>query len=404
MLNLEMFRMDEVQSTDDPVIQQTLLVAGTRSALALPIRTPSGELGALACHRRNQVQPWTDSEVELLSAVVNQLAIAINQAELYTQQLDAASTAQTKAAQLEHALRELKQTQAQLIQSEKMSSLGQLVAGVAHEINNPVNFIYGNLSYANAYALDLLRLLQLYQEHYPQPPAAIQAQAEEIDLIFLLEDLPKILSSMKVGADRIREIVLSLRNFSRLDEAEMKTVDIHEGIDSTLLILQNRLKAKPDRSGIQLVKEYGDLPKVECYAGQINQVFMNILTNAIDALEAVHYSRLAVRGNKPSTMNSEESPTIWIRTSTVQPNQVRIQIADNGPGMTEEVSSRLFDPFFTTKPVGSGTGLGMSISYQIVDKHNGQLKCISAPGQGAEFLIEIPIEQQKSQLLVNQEV
>ncbi|MBD2048336.1 PAS domain S-box protein [Coleofasciculus sp. FACHB-64] len=404
MLNLEMFRLDEVQTPDDPVIPQTLLVAGTRSALALPIQTPSGELGALACHRRNQVQPWTDSEVELLSAVVNQLAIAINQAELYNQQLDAASTAQTKAAQLEHALRELKQTQAQLIQSEKMSSLGQLVAGVAHEINNPVNFISGNLSYANAYALDLLRLLQLYQEHYPQPPAAIQAQAEEIDLVFLLEDLPKILSSMKVGADRIREIVLSLRNFSRLDEAEMKTVDIHEGIDSTLLILQNRLKAKPDRSGIQIVKEYGNLPKVECYAGQINQVFMNILTNAIDALEAVHCSPFAVRGNKPSTMNPEESPTIWIRTSTVQPNQVRIQIADNGPGMTEEVSSRLFDPFFTTKPVGSGTGLGMSISYQIVDKHNGQLKCISAPGQGAEFLIEIPIEQQKSQLLVNQEV
>lgn len=397
MLNLEMFRMDEVQSTDAPVIQQTLLVAGTQSALALPIQTPSGELGVLACHRRSQVQPWTDSEVELLSAVVNQLAIAINQAELYNQQLDAASTAQTKAAELEHALRELKQAQAQLIQSEKMSSLGQLVAGVAHEINNPVNFIYGNLSYATAYTLSLLNLLHLYQEHYPQPSAAIQAQTEEIDLVFLLEDLPKILSSMKVGADRIREIVLSLRNFSRLDEAEMKTVDIHEGIDSTLLILQNRLKAKPDRSGIQLVKEYGNLPQVECYAGQINQVFMNILTNAIDALEAVH-------GNEASTMNPKEFPTIWIRTSTVKPNQVRIQIADNGPGMTEEVSSRLFDPFFTTKPVGSGTGLGMSISYQIVDKHKGQLKCISAPGQGAELLIEIPIQQQKSQLLVNQEV
>ncbi|MEW5860860.1 MAG: PAS domain S-box protein, partial [Cyanobacteriota bacterium] len=404
MLNLEMFRMDEVQSTDNSAIQQTLLVAGTQSALALPIQTPSGELGALACHRRNQAQPWTDSEVELLSAVVNQLAIAINQAELYNQQLDAANTAQTKAAQLEHALRELKQTQAQLIQSEKMSSLGQLVAGVAHEINNPVNFISGNLSYATAYTLDLLRLLHLYQEHYPQPPAAIQAQAEEIDLVFLLEDLPKILSSMKVGADRIREIVLSLRNFSRLDEAEMKTVDIHEGIDSTLLILQNRLKAKPDRSGIQIVKEYGDLPKVECYAGQINQVFMNILTNAIDALEAVHCSQFAVHSKESSTMHHEEFPTIWIRTSTVQPNQVRIQIADNGPGMTEEVSSRLFDPFFTTKPVGSGTGLGMSISYQIVDKHNGQLKCISAPGQGAEFLIEIPIQQQKSQLVGNQEV
>jgi signal transduction histidine kinase len=326
--------------------------------------------------------------VELLRAVADQLAIAIDQAELYKQTHLAAITAQEQATTLQETLRELQQTQAQLVQSEKMSSLGQMVAGVAHEINNPINFIYGNLSHADQYAQDLLHLVQLYQEHYPNPAEVIQADIEAIELDFIREDLPKILSSMKMGADRIREIVLSLRNFSRLDEAEMKWVDIHEGLNNTLLILAHRLKAKQgEHLDIQVVKDYGKLPPVQCYAGQLNQVFMNILTNAIEAIE--DYNK------EYSSEDIKKRPnTIWICTQVVDSEQVVILIGDNGPGMTEEVRTKLFDPFFTTKPVGQGTGLGMSISYQIVvEKHGGQLECISAPKQGTTFLIQIPIQQ-----------
>src|SRR5919202_831733 len=242
-----------------------------------------------------------------------------------------------------------------------MSGLGQMVAGVAHEINNPVNFITGNLSHATNYIQDLLDLINYYQQHYPNPNPELQGFIEEIDLEFLIEDLPKILSSMKMGADRIQEIVLSLRDFSRLDDAQMRPVNLHEGIDSTLLILHNRLKPKGKYPGVTVIKQYGNLPPVECYAGQINQVFMNIISNAIDALEG------------------------W-RLETVD------RIRDNGPGMSPSVVRRLFDPFFTTKPVGKGTGLGLSISHQIiVEKHGGLLQCYSEPGQGAEFWIQIPI-------------
>lgn len=287
-----------------------------------------------------------------------------------------------QAQRLEQALRELQQTQSQLVQSEKLSSLGQLVAGVAHEINNPVNFIYGNLTHAHDYTQDLIHLLNLYQQHYP-PVSEIIEEAEAIDLEFLIEDLPKLLSSMRVGAERIRQIVLSLRNFSRLDEADMKAVDIHEGIESTLLILHNRLKANSDRSGgIEVIKEYCPLPLVECYAQQLNQVFMNLVANAIDAFE--------MENRKIPIQN----PQIWIRTEVIDKSKVVIRIGDNGPGMTQEVRSKLFEPFFTTKPTGKGTGLGLSISHQIVvEKHGGQLKCFSAPGQGAEFIIEIPVRQ-----------
>lgn len=299
--------------------------------------------------------------------------------------LDAIAAAQT--VKLKQALHELQQTQAQLIQSEKMSSLGQLVAGVAHEINNPVNFIYGNLTYAQEYLHNLLNLIVLYQQAYPYPSSAIQKYSEEIDLDFLAEDLPRLLSSMKVGTERIRQIVLSLRNFSRLDESEMKPVNIHDGIDSALLILQNRLKSKSEYPGIEVIKEYGNLPLVECYAGQLNQVFMNILTNAIDAIES-HSTQLALKGREPYL------GTITICTEVSSTNQIVVRIADNGPGITEAVRRQVFDPFFTTKPVGKGTGLGLSISYQIItEKHGGFLDCISKQGQGAEFLIEIPVRQ-----------
>ncbi len=296
---------------------------------------------------------------------------------------------------LEKALQELQQAQLQLIQSEKMSSLGQLVAGVAHEINNPTSFIFGNLAYADQYIKDLLGLLQLYQQYYPNPVPEIQAQIKAIDLDFLIEDLPKLLNSMKMGTERIRQIVLSLRTFSRMDEAETKAVNIHEGIDSTLMILEHRLKDQGDRRAIEVIKEYGNLPLVECYAGQLNQVFMNILANAIDAFdESLVIGHSSLVQDKGQMTNDKGQ--IHIRTEVIEPNQVSIRIADNGPGIPEEVKQRLFDPFFTTKSVGKGTGMGLSISYQIItEKHGGSLECISQLGSGAEFVITIPLRQQK---------
>ncbi|HEY9751195.1 MAG TPA: PAS domain S-box protein [Allocoleopsis sp.] len=315
-----------------------------------------------------------------------QANLLLKQEIVEREQVEAAlrqSEAQLKqqAQQLEAALYELQRTQSQLVQSEKMSSLGQLVAGVAHEINNPVSFIYGNVKYADEYIQTVLHLLTLYQQQCPHPSGELEAALAGIDLNFLIADLQKLLQSMKVGAERIREIVLSLRNFSRLDEAEMKAVNIHEGLDNTLLILKNRFKANANQPEITVLRDYGELPLVECYAGQLNQVFMNILSNAIDALETTCQKQT----------HQCQPGTIHICT-TVQPNNwVVIRIADNGPGMSEAVQRRLFDPFFTTKPVGQGVGLGLSISYQIVvEKHGGYLKCHSIPGQGTEFVIEIP--------------
>jgi PAS domain S-box-containing protein len=365
----------------DPTTHALLQAAGITSTLLLPLETKSGQMGAVICHHYQGAREWNVSEVDLLQAVVNQLAIAIDQAELYAQTRAAALAAQTQAFHLSEALQDLKHKEAQLIQSEKMSSLGQMVAGVAHEINNPVNFIYGNLTYAKDYTSDLLELIELYQHCYPDPRLEIQEKIEDIELDFLLEDLPKIMGSMEMGADRIRQIVVSLRNFSRLDEAEVKPVDIHEGIDSTLLILQNRLKSKSTHSGIELIKNYGKLPKVKCYAGQLNQVFMNIISNGIDALEDQPEPRQIIIYTELLSSDCSQLP------------EVLISIKDNGPGITETVKKQLFDPFFTTKPVGKGTGLGLSISYKIVvEKHGGTLQCFSELGKGCEFQIQIPIE------------
>ncbi|MEQ9481652.1 sensor histidine kinase [Coleofasciculus sp. F4-SAH-05] len=269
-------------------------------------------------------------------------------------------------------IRDLQQAQVQLIQSEKMSSLGRMVAGLAHEINNPVNFIYGNLSYVQDYTHDILELLHLYQQQYPQPSAEIQRKLDDIDLQFIREDLPKIMNSMQVGSERIRQIILSLRNFSRLDEAEMKRVDLHEGIDNTLLILNSRLT-----QNIKVIKQYGQIPLIECYPAQLNQVFMNIINNAIDELSVE--SGLAKR-------------QILIQTQHVDSDHVEITIQDTGSGIPPNIKPKIFDPFFTTKPVGQGTGMGLAISYQIIEKHQGKIKVISELGQGSEFIVSLPIK------------
>ncbi|MEB3280958.1 MAG: AAA family ATPase [Lyngbya sp.] len=371
-----------------------------KSILCTPVSKQGQLIGILYLENNLVSGAFTSERLQLLEVITTQAAISLENARLYDNlaiaksQLEATNqTLEQKVQQrtqelheknqcLAQTLEELQRTQTQLIQSEKMSSLGQLVAGVAHEINNPVNFIFGNITHAQEYAEDLLEVIKAYQECYPEPVEAVQDLIEEVELDFLVEDFPKLLNSMEMGANRIREIVESLRNFSRLDEAEVKSVNIHEGIDSTLMILHNRLKAKPDEPGIEVIKNYGDLPPIECYPGKLNQVFMNILSNAIDTLQ-----------QKRKETDSEPGK-ITITTAATTDQKIKIKIADNGLGMSEKVQKQIFDPFFTTKPVGKGTGLGLAISYQIVvERHQGQLSCISTPNEGTEFIIEIPIRQ-----------
>ena len=360
---------------NDFLVQATQGGKYPRHETFVPILQGEKLWGLLVAYQNSQPRYWQDDEINLLAQVGVQLGIALQQAELLQQ-------TRQQAAELTQTLEELKQSQARLIQGEKMAGLGQLVAGVAHEINNPVNFISGNLIHVNEYTQALLNLINLYHKNYPDSVAEIQREEDDIDLDFINEDLPKTLASMNIGVDRIKGIVSSLRTFSRIDEAQMKPVDIHEGIDSTLLILHHRLGEKSEYPSIEIIKEYGNLPLVECYPAQLNQVFMNILSNGIDALQETCLHRVPVK-----------TPIIRIRTSVIL-DRVAICISDNGPGIVEDMRSRIFDPFFTTKAIGKGTGLGLSISYHIVvEKHQGQLRCISDRDRGTEFWIEIPIHQ-----------
>jgi GAF domain-containing protein len=352
-----------------------------RAYTIVPIFQGDKLWGLLAAYQNTKPRQWLEDEVSLLAQIGLQLGVALQQAELLEQ-------TRLQKEKLNQALFELQHTQTQLIQGEKMAGLGQLVAGIAHEINNPINFIYGNLSHVSEYTEHLLRTLSLYQQKFPEPGVEIQQQAKNIDLDFITEDLPKTLNSMESGAERILQLIESLRSFSRLDHAQMKPVDIHEGIDSTLLILQHRLKFKPDVQAIEVIKKYGDLPLVECYPAQLNQVFMNLLGNAIDAIETECKENYSAPNDR-----KYYRPQIVIHTQVLQSEKILICINDNGCGVLESVRSRVFDPFFTTKELGKGTGLGLSISYQIiVEKHGGKIECFSEAGKGAEFWIEIPIK------------
>lgn len=337
------------------------------SYLAVPLSTQNEQQGYLICSRTAR-SGWKAGEKELLRTIADQLTIAITQADLYTQ-------TQEQVQLLNHTLTELKKTQTHLVQSEKMSSLGQMVAGIAHEINNPVNFIYGNLPHTAQYVEEILSLLALYKQHLTEIPLEISEFEGDIDLEFLEQDLPQMLNSMKIGAERIRNLVLSLRNFSRLDEMDKKAVNLPEGIDNTLLLLSNRIKNQ-----VLVVKDYGNLPLIECYPSQLNQVFMNLLSNAIDALL--------------DSDQAEKMITIQTRLCEEKGEKLaQISIADNGPGIPDSIKEKIFNPFFTTKPIGKGTGLGLAISYQIItEAHGGTIDVVTPSTGGTEFMIRIPVK------------
>lgn len=382
--------------------------AQIKSSLVVPVKANGTLYAILYLNQCVYNRYWSKNDQKLAIAVADQLAISVQQAHLYGQIQRQAKDSAAQAEHLAATLKQLQLTQAQLIQSEKMSSLGQLVAGVAHEINNPISFIFGNIPYVEWYVNDLIRLVKAYQEQYPHPEVEVQQLLETIELDFLERDLPQLLTSMTAGADRIRGIVLSLRNFARLDESRRKLVDIHEGLESTLLLLQGHflpsksvnLEYSPLRSlppsrfaeqietleesaiakiGIHVVRRYGNLPRLECYPGQLNQVFMSLLVNAVEALHRC----------------SQEHKVITIRTAlenTEGIEWVTIAIADNGPGIPVEIRAKIFDPFFTTKGIGEGAGLGLTMSYQVVvNQHRGKLLCNSQPGEGTEMQVKIPV-------------
>jgi len=355
-----------------------LLPEQPKSFLCTPILNQGKLIGILYLENHLAVGAFTRDRVELLNMLCSQAAISLENARLYEQSQD-------YAEKLENSLAELQQAQLQLVQGEKMSALGNLVAGVAHEINNPVGFIAGNLDPARDYLEDLFGLIDLYQQEYPEPSEAIEAEIEAIDLEFLRSDLPQLIDSMREGTDRISHISTSLRTFSRTDKEHKVPFNLHEGIDSTLLILKHRLKVNERRPAIEIVKEYGELPEVQCFPGQLNQVFMNLLANSIDAFEEANEGKTYAEIQANPNM-------ITIRTSVIGQERVQIQIEDNGCGMKPETKERIFEQGFTTKAVGKGTGLGMAIAHQIVtEKHGGTITCTSELGRGTEFIISLPI-------------
>jgi light-regulated signal transduction histidine kinase (bacteriophytochrome) len=365
---------DIYQAGFSPCYMEVLESYQTRAYIIVPIVQREKLWGLLAAYQNSGPREWEASDTAIMRQLGLQLGGALEQAEYLAE-------IQHQSQQLANALAELKQTQIQLVHSEKMSSLGQLVAGIAHEVNNPINFIYGNLAPLEEYTQTLLELIKAYQQHYPDPAPELLELREQSDLGYVAEDVLKLCASMRLGADRIRGIVQSLRNFSRLDEAEIKLVDVHEGLESTLLILQHRLKSGTSGTVVNIEKHYDDLPHVECYAGQLNQVFMNLLSNAIDELLS-------------AAAETEVSPLITITTSRIEADWIAVSIQDNGRGIPAQAQAKLFEPFFTTKPVGAGTGLGLSISYQIVEKHGGYLLCQSQPGKGTEFVVKLPVKQE----------
>jgi two-component system, NtrC family, sensor kinase len=368
-------QIDDVRDHGDPAHRAFLKSRGIRSRLLVPVITESGQVGMIVCDR-HRLQPWREDEVDSVRAVADRLTTGLNHADYQTQ-------LQTQAQASKHQLKDLQQRQIRVLQTEKMTALSQLVAGVAHELNNPVGFIYGNLDPAAGYAEDLMRIIALYQKYYPDPHPEIDEVVNQIDLLFVMADLPRLIESMRMGADRITQIVLSLRTFSRLDESDFKPVDIHDGIDSTLMVLENRLQESEHCAKIRVIKNYDDLPWVECYAGKLNQVFLNILNNAIDAI----ISRYQVT---PDLL-----PQIVIQTREVS-QDLEIRIQDNGSGIDQATIKQIFDPFFTTKPIGQGTGMGLAMSHQIItEDHQGRLTCVSRLGEGSEFILRIPMHQKQ---------